>query len=179
MKRTVMEKTVMAYRTAVISLAVALGGWGGWLYPINASAQTRLSPEPRVWEQPNNVIPDLPTDPSIYFMVAGPTGGYAHENLDPTRWRLALSCAEIYCGIDFDYIEEQGEYEGLPRIVATYHLPGADIAPTIGTESRFLHNLHFVAWEAWDRVLLREGDRHFRIQMNPDHSFTITPILRE
>lgn len=141
-----------------------------------AVAQTRLSPEPRVWDTPNNELSELPLNPSIHFMVAGPMGGYRHEELDPTRWRIALSCEEVYCSVTFDYIEHQQEYEGFPRIVATYWLNGADIAPVIDPNSDFLHDIHFVAWESWNRVLLREYDRYFHIEINPDRTFTIIPL---
>ena len=145
---------------------------GGLFSHQTAVAQSRLSPEPIEWNQPENEIRVSPPDPSIYFMVAGPMGEGVYGE-DPTRWRLALSCAEIYCGITFDYIEIQQEYEGLPRIVSSYRLNGADIAPLIGVESDFLHQIRFVVWESWNRVLLQEGDRYFQIRINPDHSFDI------
>ena len=135
-------------------------------------AQTRLSPTPIVWQQPDDGERWSPPHPSIYFMIAGPEGDAVYGG-DPTRWRLSLSREEIYCGIELDYITLQQEFEGLPKIVSSYHLRGADIAPLIGTDSDFLHSLQFVAWESWDRVLMREGDRYFRIQINPDHSFAI------
>ena len=140
-----------------------------------ALAQHHLSPEPTVWDTSNNDMYGLPINPSIHFMLSGPTGG-SNYDLDPTRWRLSLSCEEIYCGITFDYIELQQDYEGLPRLISSHWLNGFDIAPMLGTDSDFLYDIHFVAWEAWDQVMLREGDRYFRIKINPDQSFTISPV---
>lgn len=158
----------------VTLLSVTLAGVGGGLGH-HAVAQTRLSPEPTVWDTSINDMYGLPINPSIYFMISGPVG-YASDDLDPTFWRLSLSCEEVYCGITFDYIEQQQDYEGLPRLISSHWLNGADIAPFIGTDSDFLHDIHFVAWDAWDQVILREGDRYFRITINPDQSFTIAPI---
>ena len=156
--------------TAILALSVVGGG-----LPIQTTvAQSRLSPDPIIWNQPENEIRLSPTNPSIYFMMAGPMGSAVYGG-SPTRWRLALSCAEIYCGVTFDYIEIQEEYEGLPRIVSSYRLKGADIAPLIDVESDFLHDIRFVAWQTWDRVLLQEGDRYFQVHINPDHSFDIVP----
>ena len=160
--------------TMLLSL-ILVGLWGEGLNH-QALAQQRLSPEPTVWDTSINDMYGLPINPSIHFMISGPTGGYASDGLDPTLWRLSLSCAEIYCGITFDYIELQQEYEGLPRLISSQWLNGFDIAPMIGTDSDFLHDIHFVAWEAWDQVMLREGDRYFRIKINPDQSFTISPV---
>ena len=162
------------YRMTLKAIAIWVFGFVGCglFFSQPALAQTRLSPEPIIWNQPENEIPSSPTNPSIYYMIAGPAGDVALDG-NPTRWRLALSCAEVYCGITFDYIEIQQEFEGLPRIVASYRLNGADLAPLIGVESDFLHDIRFVAWESWDRVLMQEGDRYFRIHMNPDYSFDV------
>lgn len=137
-----------------------------------ALAQTRLSPAPIVWDQSHATVYGAPPSPSIYFLIAGPHGGSVYGG-NSAQWRISLSREEIYCAIELDYIEIQEEYEGLPRIVSSYRLNGRDVAPLIGTDSDFLHNLQFVAWEDWDRVLMKEGDRYFRIQINTDHSFDI------